>query len=155
LMNTDTLKLLMAVPLTSKEFSLQYSGSIGKMDASLFNTFIEPVEHKRIKSGTLHSAAFDINVKSGSATGTVAIVYNDLSIVMINSNTGSENGIFNKVASLFGKLFVIRSSNMPDGKGLIKTGEIKFVRKPVNTFFQFVWFALRSGVADLVGFPPE
>jgi hypothetical protein len=155
LMNTDTLKLLMAVPLTSKEFSLQYSGSIGKMDASLFNTFIEPVEHKRIKSGTLHSAAFDINVKSGSATGTVAIVYNDISIVMINSNTGSENGIFNKVASLFGKLFVIRSSNMPDEKGLIKTGEIKFVRKPVNTFSQFVWFALRSGVADLVGFPPE
>ena len=154
LMNTDTLKLLMAVPLTSKEFSLQCSGSIGKMDANLFNTFIEPVEQKRIKSGNLHSAAFDINVKSGSATGTVAIVYNDLSIVMINSNTGSENGIFNKVASLFGKLFIIRSSNMPDGKGLIKTGEIKFVRKPVNTFFQFVWFALRSGVADLVGFPP-
>jgi hypothetical protein len=44
---------------------------------------------------------------------------------------------------------------MPDGNGLIKTGEIKFVRKPVNPFFQFIWYTLRSGVADIVGFPPE
>jgi hypothetical protein len=155
LMNSDTLKLLMAIPLTSKDFTLQYSGSIGKMDVNLLNGFIEPVEHKRIKSGILHSATFNINVQSGHASGTVAIVYDDLSIVAINSNTGSENGIFNKIASIFGKLFVIRSSNMPDEKSLIKTGEIKFVRKPVNPFFQFVWFALRSGVADIVGFPPE
>jgi hypothetical protein len=155
LMNSDTLKLLMAIPLTSKDFTLQYSGSIGKMDVNLINRFIEPVEHKRIKSGILHSATFNINVKSGHAGGTVAIVYDNLSIVAINPNTGSENGVFNRIASIFGKLFVIRSSNMPDEKSLIKMGEIKFVRKPVNPFFQFVWYALRSGVADIVGFPPE
>lgn len=155
LMNSDTLKLLMSIPLTSKDFSLQYSGSIGKMDINLLNTFIEPIEQKRIKSGILQSAKFNVNVNSGRASGTVAIVYNDLSIVSINSNTGSENGIFNRISSIFGKLFIIQSSNMQDGNGLIKTGEIKFVRKPVNPFFQFIWYTLRSGVADIVGFPPE
>ena len=154
-MNSDTLKLLMAIPLASKDLSLQYSGSLGKMDINLLNTFIEPIEQKRIKSGILQSAKFNVNVNSGRASGTVAIAYNDLSIVSINSNTGSENGVFNRISSLFGKLFVIRSSNMPDGNGLIKTGEIKFVRKPINPFFQFIWYALRSGVADIVGFPPE
>ena len=44
---------------------------------------------------------------------------------------------------------------MPDADGLIKKGEIKFVRNPANPFLQFVWFALRSGVGDIVGFPPE
>ena len=155
LMNSGTMNLLMVIPLTPKNLSFQYSGSLSKMDATLLNSFIEACEHKRIKSGILQSAAFNITVNSGRASGTVAIVYNDLSIVTINSNTGSENGVFNRIASIFGKLFIIRSSNMPDADGLIKKGEIKFVRNPANPFLQFVWFALRSGVGDIVGFPPE
>lgn len=154
-MNSSKMKLFMAIPLSSPNFSLQYSGSFGKMDVKKLNSFIEASEQKRIKSGILQSATFNINVNSGRASGTVAIVYNDLSIVEINSNTGSENGIFDRIASIFGKLFVIRSSNMPDADGLIKTGEIKSVRKPANPFLQFVWLALRSGVGDIVGFPPE
>jgi hypothetical protein len=154
-MNSGTMNLLMVIPLTPKNLSFQYSGSLSKMDATLLNSFIEAGEQKRIKSGILQSAAFNINVNSGRASGTVAVAYNDLSIVAINSNTGSENGIFDRISSIFGKLFIIRSSNMPDEYGLIKTGEIKFVRKPANPFLQFVWFALRSGVGDIVGFPPE
>jgi catalase len=44
---------------------------------------------------------------------------------------------------------------MPDEKGLMKIGEIKYTRNPENYFFQFLWFALRGGVADVVGFPRE
>jgi hypothetical protein len=53
-----------------------------------------------------------------------------------------------------GKVFVIRGSNIPDENGLSKIAEIKYTRNPEDYFLQFAWFALRNGIAELVGFPP-
>ncbi|MHB8907092.1 MAG: hypothetical protein ACYC6D_13305 [Melioribacteraceae bacterium] len=154
-MNSGTMKLFMEIPLASKNFSLHYSGSLSKMDVTKLNEFIEPGEHHRIKSGTLQSASFNINVSWGHATGTLRAIYKDLTIAILNKDTGSEKGIFNRILSFFGKVFVIRGSNIPDEKGLMKIGEINYKRNPQDYFLQFVWFALRGGVADLVGFPRE
>jgi len=151
-MDSAIMKLHMALLLASKDFSLRYSGSLSSMDVTLLNTFIEPGEHQRIKSGVLESAAFNINVNSGHATGNLHVVYKDLSIAVLNKNTGSEKGVFNKIISFIGKTFVIRGSNIPDEKALMKIGEIKYTRNPDDYFFQFVWFALRSGVGDVIGF---
>jgi hypothetical protein len=154
-MNSGKMKLFMAIPLTSKNFSLQYSGSLSRMDVTELNSFIEQGEYRRIKSGILQSAEFNINVNSGIARGTLRVEYKDLSLAILNKNTGSEKGIFNRVLSLFGKIFVIRGTNMPDEKGLMKIGNIKYTRDPEDYFLQYVWFALRNGVADVVGFPPR
>jgi hypothetical protein len=125
------------------------------MDVTELNSFIEQGEYRRIKSGILHSAEYNINVNSGVASGTLRVEYKNLSLAILNKNTGSEKGIFNRVLSLFGKIFVIRGTNMPDGKGLMKIGNIKYTRDPEDYFLQYVWFALRNGVADVVGFPPR
>lgn len=154
-MNSGIMKMNMEIPLTSKNFSLRYSGSLSKMDVTRLNAFIEPGEHHRIKSGTIHSAEYKINVNSGYANGTLRVLYKDLTIAILNKETGSEKGIFNRIISFFGKVFVIRGTNMPDEKGSMKIGEIKYTRNPQDYFLQFVWFALRSGVADVVGFPRE
>jgi hypothetical protein len=154
-MNSDTMKLFMAIPLTSTDFSLRYSGSLSTMDVTELNSFIEAGEHRRIKSGVLHSATYNINVDSGHASGTLRVEYKDLSIVVLNKNTESEKGFFDRISSLIGKIFIIRRTNMPDEKGLMKIGEIKYTRDPEDYFLQFVWFALRNGVADVVGFPKK
>lgn len=154
-MNSGTMKLFMAIPPTSTDFSLRYSGSLSTMDVTVLNSFIEPCEHKRIKSGILQSAMFNVNVNSGRASGNLRVAYKDLSIADINKNTGSENGIFDRITSIFGKIFVIRGSNMPDENGEMKIGEIKYIRKPQDYFFQYAWFALRGAIADVVGFPRE
>lgn len=152
-MNSGTMKLFMAIPPTSKDFSLQYSGSLSTMDVTVLNSFIEPCEHKRIKSGILQSATYNIKVNSGHANGTLRAVYKDLSITILNKNTGSENGIFDRVSSIFSKIFIIRGTNTPDEKGLMKIGEIKYSRNPRDYFLNFLWFALRNGIADVVGLP--
>jgi hypothetical protein len=154
-MNSSKMKLFMAIPLTSKDFSLRYSGSLSAMDVTELNSFIEPGEHQRIKSGILQSAAFNIVVISGRASGTLRAEYKDLTLAVINKETGSEKGIINRISSFFGKIFVIRGTNMPDDKGTMKIGETKYTRNPDDYFFQFIWFALRNGVADIVGFPPK
>ena len=154
-MNTGAMKLFMAIPLSSKDFSLRCSGSLSTMDLTELNLFIEAGEHRRIKSGTLQSAAFTTDVISGNTSGTLRLVYKDLTIAVLNKDTGSEKGIFNQISSFFGKVFVIRRANMPDEKGLMKVGETKYTRSPDDYFLQFVWFALRNGLADVVGFPPR
>ena len=83
------------------------------------------------------------------------MVYKDLTIAILNKETGSEKGIFYRLISLFGKVFVIRGTNMPDEKGLMKIGEIKYTRNPIDYFLQYVWFALRGSIADVVGFPRQ
>lgn len=154
-MNSGTMKLDMVIPLASKEFSLKYSGSLSTMDVTNLNAFIESSEHQRIKSGILKSAAFNINVNSGHATGNLRMAYEDLTVALINKDTGSEKGIFNRVLSFLGKVFIIRTTNMPDENGEMKIGEIKYTRNPEDYFLQYVWFALRGGVADVVGLPRE
>lgn len=154
-MNSGTMKVIMKIPLMSEVFSLNYSGSLSRMNVTPLNKFIEANEHQRIKSGILQSASFNIDVASGHATGTLRVAYQDLSIVLLNKKTGSEKGIFNRMLSFFGEIFVIRSDNMPDKVGNMKIGKIKYSRYTDDYFLQFVWFALRSGVGDVVGFPPE
>lgn len=150
LMNTCQMKLLMAIPLASTDFSFRYSGSFGTLDITKLNPFFEPAEQLRCKSGTLQQATFDINVNAGHATGGLKAVYKDLSIAAINEKTGSERGLFDRLSTLIGKLFVVRGSNKRE-KGIVnKIGEIDYMRNPDDSFTRFAWLALRTGVCDVV-----
>jgi hypothetical protein len=151
-MNSATLNLFMKIPLSQNNFSMQYSGSLGGMNINKLNSFLEPAEFHRVKSGVIHSATFNINVNSGNAGGTLRIAYEDLSIAILNKKSGSENGFGVQLASLLGKIFIIRGTNIPDKNGKMEIGEIKYSRDAYDNFMQFVWFALRSGLADVVGF---
>ncbi len=151
-MDAATMELLMSIPLGSPQLSFSYSGSVGEMQVSSLNGFLETAERHRIKSGILHGATFDVNVNSGRATGYLRAEYSDLSIAVLDKYTGSERGIADRVSSLIGKIFVIRGTNMPDKKGSMKIGVVKFTRKADEPFIQFAWFALRSGIGNVVGF---
>jgi len=151
-MKTSTMKILMVIPVASPEISFRYSGSLDRMDATRLNSFLEVGENLRIKSGTLQNATFDVNVTASRASGTVRMMYRDLNIAVLNSRTGSERGASNRITSYIANAMKIRGTNMPDKSGSMKIGEVKYARKPDDTFLQLVWFSLRSGVGDVVGF---
>jgi len=152
LMNRSNMKLLLSIPTGTPKFSLNYSGSLQEMEVSSLNKFLEISEHQRIKSGLLKYSSFNINVNSGYAAGLVSAEYNDLSIAALDKNTGSEKGIINRISSFMTKTFILKANNMPDKSGSIRVGVIKYRRKPDDTFFQFVWFALRGGILNVIGF---
>ena len=151
-MGGGTITLAMSIPLSREQFSFRYSGSLSGMDLSRLNPWVEPSDGTRIKTGTLRSARFDINVDAGSATGNVHAVYENLVIAAINSHTGSENGLLDRFSSWVAKNVKIRETNTPDRSGAMKIGAVRYARKKSDPFFGFTWFALRSGVGDLVGF---
>ncbi|MCX6904807.1 MAG: DUF748 domain-containing protein [Verrucomicrobia bacterium] len=149
-MNAGVLKVLMTIPVSSPDLSLHYSGSLSAMDLSRFNAFLEIAEHTRIKSGTLQEAAFAIDVTAGQARGRVRAIYKDLVIAILDRQTGTANGVGNRVASFLANVFKIRNANAPDASGSMKDGKVNYTRKPEDEFLQFAWFALRSGVLDVI-----
>ena len=151
-MRSAEMNILMSIPIPSPEFSLQYSGALSGMKLNALNLFAEPAEQVRIKSGSLQAASFDINVIAGHASGSVRAVYKDLSLAAVNKRTGSENGMFDVIASFLANNVKLRTSNTPSKSGAMKIGKVKYTRLRDDTFFRFAWVALRSGLEDVVGF---
>ncbi len=151
-MQTGTMNVFMSIPVASPEFTFQYSGSLSGMGLSTLNPFLEVAENMRLKTGILHSAAFDIDVIAGSASGIARIVYEDLKIVAIEDRTGSESGVGNIIVSFISNNIKLRTTNMPDKSGSMKIGDVKYKKKSDEAFMEFAWFALRSGIGDVVGF---
>jgi len=150
LMNAGTLKVQMSIPITPLAFALHYSGSLGAMDLTRLDPFLDIAEHTRLKSGTMQQAAFEIEVTEGQARGHVVAIYGNLQIAMLDQRTGTEQGIDDRVTSFLANLLKIRSSNAPDGSDLMKEGVVNYTRKPGDEFQQFAWFALRTGVIDVI-----
>ena len=56
--------------------------------------FLSPLKIGKIKSGVIQSAAYNINVNSGQASGNLRVAYNDLAIAISNKNTRIDKGTF-------------------------------------------------------------
>jgi hypothetical protein len=151
-MKTSRMKINMIVPVISPKIPLRYSGSLDGMELARLNSFLETGERLRIKSGVLETATFDIAITAGRATGSLRAQYKDLSIAVLGKESGSEKGALNRIASFMTNAAKIRGTNMPDKSGVLKIGSIKYEQKQFDTFLQLVWFSLRSGIGDVVGF---
>jgi hypothetical protein len=150
LMDAATLKVLMTIPIAPPDLSFHYSGSLSAMDLTRLNAFLEIAERTRIKSGSAQEATFDINVSAGQARGWVRAIYKDLEIAVLDKQTDTEKGLGNRVASFLANELKIRDSNAPDASGSMKEGKADYTRRPQDEFLQFAWFALRSGVLDVI-----
>jgi hypothetical protein len=150
LMNAGVLKVQMTLPVTSPDFSLHYSGSLSAMALTHLDEFLDIAEHTRIKSGSAQAATFEIDVAAGQARGRVRALYKDLKIAVLDQQTGTEQGLGNRVASFLANMLKIRGSNAPDAAGVLKEGKVSYNRRPEDEFLQFAWFALRSGVLDAI-----
>jgi len=150
LMNEGVLKVRMTIPVTSPEFSLHYSGSLSAMSLTRLGAFLDIAEDTRIKSGSAQAVAFEVDVTAGQARGHVRAIYRDLEIAFLDHQTGTEKGWDNRLASFWMNAMRIRHSNLPDASRSMKEGTVNYTRGPQDTFMQFTWFALRSGVLDVI-----
>jgi hypothetical protein len=152
LMKAGTIEAVIAIPVASPELTFHYAGSLSGMDICALNPWLETADKKRFKTGSLESALFDVQVVAGSASGTVRAAYKDLKIVAIDGRTGSESGLVNSILSFIANNLKLRTTNLPDNDGAMKIGQIKYVHARGEPFFTFAWFAVRSGLGDLIGF---
>jgi hypothetical protein len=150
LMDAGTLKVMMSIPIAPPSFAFHYSGSLSAMNLTRLDAFLDIAEHTRIRSGVTKGATFEIDVTAGHARGHVRAIYGNLEIAVLDKQTGTERGLNNRVATFFANTFKIRSSNAPDASGSMKEGKVNYTRRPNEEFLQFAWFALRTGVMDII-----
>ena len=150
LMNAGVLNVLMTIPVNPPDFSFHYSGSLGPINLTRLDAFLDIAERTRIKSGSAQAATFDIEVNREQARGRLRAIYKDLKIAVLDKQTDTEKGLDNRVASFLANLLKIRSSNAPDASGAMKEGEVNYTRRSEDEFLQFAWFALRTGVLDVI-----
>ena len=149
-MNAAALRVQMTIPAGSPEVSFHYAGSLSAMDLTRLNPFLETVEHFRIVSGSVQDVLFAIDVAAGEARGQVRARYQDLKIAVLDKQTGSETGIDNRVVSFLMNALKIRNASPAAESGSMKDGKVVYTRKPQDNFLQFMWFALRSGILDVI-----
>ena len=150
LMNAGTMKVLMTISIQPPDFLLHYSGSLSAMDLTRLDAFLDIAEHIRIKSGSVQEASFEIDVIDGQARGRVRAIYRDLEMAVLDKQSGTEKGFDNRVASFLMNELKFRNSNAPDASGSMKEGKVNYTRRPNDEFQQFAWFALRTGVLDVI-----
>jgi hypothetical protein len=151
-MKAGLMSLDMKIPMSSRSLSFSYSGSLTGMDLTVMNRFLETAEHTRITSGTLTDATFAVRFAHGRGSGTLKANYKDLYLTLLDKKTGSAIVFEKQIATLFANLLQIRGSNIPDKSGSMKIGVVNYTRRPTDTFMNVVWFSLRSGVGNVVGF---
>ena len=152
LANAGVMKLLMFFPVASPDWTFQYSGSLAAMELSALNPFLEVSDLMRVKEGSLQGVTFDIDIEGGVARGNVTGTYTNLTLAAISKVSGSEDGFSDGLKSFMANNFKIRRNNEANKKKPMKIGEVKYTRELDDPFIRTVWFSLRTGVRDVVGF---
>lgn len=151
LMDAGTMTVQMRIPVAPSTLAFQYSGKLSAMDLTRLDEYMDGSGRIQIRSGSASEALFDIDVVGGHAHGAVRGVYRDLQVKVVDRDTGSERGVANRVATILTNHLKVRNENTPDKAGVLKAGKVDYARKPEETFLQFAWLALRTGVLDLIG----
>ena len=151
-MEEGLMTLSVVIPIRAPDASFRYSGFLTSMPLVALNPFLEIADQIRLKSGMLQRADFSVDVKNGRATGAVWAQYEDLTIAALDKRTRSENGLAEQLATVISNLVQIRGTNMPDDSGSVTIGRIRYPARKDLEFLQILWFALRNGLGDVVGF---
>jgi len=122
------------------------NGSLGQMDLKELNTVLEPLAFVRVDEGDLNSMSFEFTATNKGAQGELLIVYDNLSIKILDEAT-LERTTKRDIVSFFANLIAIRSSN--DGSDPRK-GEIEIEREEDRSMFTYWWHILRDGLMSSV-----
>jgi hypothetical protein len=151
LMDAGTMTVEMRIPVAPSTLAFHYAGKLSAMDLTRLDEYMEGAGRVQIKSGSASEVSFDIDVTGGHAHGAVRGEYRDLQVKVVDGETGSEKSVTNRVATVLTNQFKVRKENTPDKAGALKAGKVDYARQPEETFLQFAWLAVRSGVLDLIG----
>lgn len=146
------------VPLDAPRFDMAYRGSLGPMDATLLNRFLEPAADVRITSGRVtRGIRFNVVVRNGVASGTITPLYDQLRVKVLRSGShgvlgsrGTIGAAARRVASLFANERIVRDDNPGDDDSPARVGRIYRVRAPSEKLPGFLWDGLKEGLFDVI-----
>lgn len=139
LMRKADVAIHISMPYRSADQAFSVSGFVDPFALDELNDVIVPMVGVAVKNGQLDSLRFSFDADVSSATGTVDMVYHDLSIEVINEhskNAGIKSFLGNRL---------IRTTNNPTRNNYI-LGQIQIDRDSTKGPFNLMWKALKNGM---------
>ena len=129
------------LPLNSGNGAFDVSGTAGGFNAVTLNPLVEPLGMASIKKGQVNKLSFNLSGTDQMAKGTTTILYNDLKIEVLKSDSGEakKKGFQSLLANA-----LMKNSNPQNG--VTRTGDINYQRDITKSFFNLLWKSIFSGV---------
>lgn len=149
LMNTGDFMIMVKFDLKSDNDAFRFSGSLGKMDLTELNRYLQPTAYVLIRGGMCNSASFSFNGNNEYAMGEMKFLYDDLKISVLNQQTYDTKGLGASMKSFFANTFVVNTQN--PHLFIERDGDIFHERNQEKSIFNFWGKALLSGVVSSIG----
>jgi hypothetical protein len=151
-MNRGRLETSFVFNMTDPNAAYSYTGNLSPMDLSAVNMATMPLAQVKITSGTLKNLNFKFNADRHHAKGKVTLLYNDLKVKILKTDTVNATLKNKLVASLFANIFILKHDN-PDAPGLIPRSFNVNIKRPADfSFFKSIWQSLLQGIKPSVGY---
>jgi hypothetical protein len=148
-MGQGTINTRIEVPITPDKFAMRAEGRLDAMPAEPVNRFLLTAQGVRITNGNVHHATFGFRVANDSASGTLQLQYDSLSVEIVDRTT-RKKGLDEKLKTFIANQMMLRSSNLPDADGKLDPAPISYRYKPGENFWGGIWRSLRSGLINTV-----
>lgn len=136
--------------LTDPACAFSYSGSLAPMKASVLNKATRYLGLLKIRSGNIHSLRFNFSANTTRSTGTVRLLYDELSISILSVDEISGRLKKKALASLMANLLVLRNNNVTDSAAVQKAA-VTYPYDPEKSIFNYMWKSIFQGVKVVVG----
>lgn len=147
IMNAGLITFRLDYQLLNPHLFVDVQGTVGPMDASLFNEYLTYSEPFTL-TGNVHSAIFDFSLRDSLMTGTIAPQYDSLHVKFFRWDRFPPGFV-----SFFANTIFMRSHNTPELDNPLATARISAILDPNANMFWALWHPIRSGIGSIIRIP--
>ena len=149
LLETGDFNLSVDFDLTSKDDQYSLRGSVGDMDLTELNDFLQNTAFVSVRSGASKSIDFYFDANEEYALGEMTFYYDDLKISVLNQESYDTKGFGASLKTFFANTFVVNTKN--PHFIFVRDGNIFHERDKTKSIFNYWGKALLSGVVSSIG----
>jgi hypothetical protein len=147
IMNAGLVKFNIAYQLLNPHLTMDVHGTLGRMDASVFNEYLVRTEPFTV-TGHIHSAHFNIKLQDSLMTGMLAPDYDSIHVTFFRWDKFPPG-----LVSFLANALIMRTHNTLDKDNELHTAEISAILDPNVNQFWALWQPIRSGIGSIVHIP--
>lgn len=137
-----------AADLRTDSLDVHVGGALGSIPASAFDSASVPLAGVRAVGGVIDSIGFDFSLRGSRASGRVLALYHGLRLARAEAG-GGQPGLFGRIGTAILNRRVWAANPSRPGKDP-RIGTVDHQRKPGESFYSYIWRALRGGLLDAV-----
>ena len=154
IMGRGRLNAVLDLNLTDKAAAFNLNGSVGNVNAELFNKMIRPLTLVEIRSGFIEHLKFSLRGDVRGTRGTLGVNYNDLKISLLSKNEDNTRLRKMNLASMAANVLILKSENPTPGERFRQV-RMSYTRPDSVSFVSMIWKGMLGGLKETIGLDPQ